>query len=63
MQLFMDVLQSLEGEPKKPVEEKLLYEELVKTEKFTEDEARIYIQKMRKDSVIYEIKPGYYNIV
>ena len=63
MQLFMDVIRGLEGEHKHPVEESQLVEELAKTEKFTEDEARIYIQKMRRDSVIYEIKPGYYNIV
>jgi replicative DNA helicase Mcm len=63
MQLFMDVIRGLEGEHKHPVEESQLVEELAKTEKFTEDQARIYIQKMRKDSVIYEIKPGYYNIV
>ena len=32
MQSFMEILQTLEGEPKKPVEEKQLIEELVKTE-------------------------------
>ena len=63
MQLFMDVIRSLEGEHKHPVEESQLIDELAKTEKFTEDEARGYIRKMQKDSVIYEAKPGYYNIV
>ena len=63
MQLFMDVLRSLEGEHKHPVEESQLVEELAKTDKFTEDDARNYIRKMQKDSVIYEAKPGYYNIV
>ena len=63
MQLFMDVLRSLEGEHKHPVEESQLVEELAKTDKFTEDDARNYIRKMQKDSVIYESKPGYYNIV
>ena len=63
MQLFMDVIRSLEGEHKHPVEESQLVEELAKTDKFTEDEARNYIRKMQKDSVIYEAKPGYYNIV
>ena len=63
MQLFMDVTRSLEGEHKHPVEESQLVEELAKTDKFTEDEARNYIRKMQKDSVIYEAKPGYYNIV
>ena len=63
MQLFMDVIRTLEGEHKHPVEESQLIDELAKTEKFTEDEARSYIRKMQKDSVIYEAKPGYYNIV
>ena len=63
MQLFMDVIRSLEGEHKHPVEESQLVEELAKTDKFTDDEARNYIRKMQKDSVIYEAKPGYYNIV
>ena len=63
MQLFMDIIRSLEGEHKHPVEESQLVEELAKTDKFTEDEARNYIRKMQKDSVIYEAKPGYYNIV
>ena len=63
MQMFMDVMRGLEGEHKHPVEESQLVEELAKTEKFTEDDARNYIRKMQKDSVIYEAKPGYYNIV
>ena len=63
MQLFMDVIRGLEGEHKHPVEESQLVEELAKTDKFTDDEARNYIRKMQKDSVIYEAKPGYYNIV
>ena len=63
MQLFMDVIRGLEGDHKHPVEESQLVEELAKTDKFTEDEARNYIRKMQKDSVIYEAKPGYYNIV
>jgi len=63
MQLFMDVMKSLEGEHKTPVEEKQLVEELAKTEKFTEEEAKNFIRKMARDSSIYESKPGHYNIV
>ena len=59
----MDVIRSIEGEHKHPVEESQLVAELAKTDKFTEDEARNDIRKMQKDSVIYEAKPGYYNIV
>jgi len=63
IQLFMDIVKSLEGEHKIPVEEKQLVEELAKTEKFTEDEAKNFIRKMARDSSIYESKPGHYNRV
>ena len=63
MQLFMDVLRSLEGEPKQPVEERLFVNELVKSGKFTEEEARNYIRRMLREASIYESKPGCYNRV
>ena len=63
MQLFMDVMQSLEGEHKTPVDEKQLVEELVKTGKYNDEEAKNFIRKMARDSSIYESKPGHYNRV
>ena len=63
MQLFMDVMKSLEGDHKNPVEEKQLVEELVKTGKYNDEEAKNFIRKMARDSSIYESKPGHYNIV
>ena len=63
MQLFMDVMKSLEGEHKSPVDEKQLVEELVKTGKYNDEEAKNFIRKMARDSSIYESKPGHYNIV
>jgi len=57
------VMKALEGEHKSPVEENQIVEELVKSEKFTEEEAKNYIRKMARDSSIYESKPGHYNIV
>ncbi|MDE1764359.1 MAG: minichromosome maintenance protein MCM [Thaumarchaeota archaeon] len=63
MQLFMDVMKSLEGDEKRPVEEKTFVKELVKTGKFTEEEARKYIKKLQRESAIYESKPGHYNRV
>jgi replicative DNA helicase Mcm len=63
MQLFMDVMKSLEGDEKRPVEEKTFVKELVKTDKFTEEEARKYIKKLQRESAIYESKPGHYNRV
>jgi replicative DNA helicase Mcm len=63
MQLFMDIMKSLEGDHKTPVEEKQLVEALVKTEKYNDEEAKNFIRKMARDSSIYESKPGHYNIV
>jgi replicative DNA helicase Mcm len=63
MQLFMDVLKSLEGDNKVAVEERTFVKELEKTEKFTEEEARNYIRRMLREASIYESKPGHYNRV
>jgi replicative DNA helicase Mcm len=63
MQLFMDVLKSLEGDNKMPVEEKLFITELVKSGKFTEEEARNYVRRMLREASIYESRPGHYNRV
>ena len=61
---FMDTLKSLEGEPKKPVPEQEFVNELVKSEKFKdEDEARRYIRKLINEASIYESTPGHYNTV
>lgn len=63
MQLFMDVLKSMEGDNKVAVEERAFVKELEKTEKFTEEEARNYIRRMLREASIYESKPGHYNRV
>lgn len=63
MQLFMDVLKSLEGDNKVAVEEKEFVKELEKTGKFNEEEARNYIRRMLREASIYESKPGHYNRV
>ena len=63
MQLFMDILKGLEGDNKVSVEEKIFVQELEKSEKFTEDEARNYIKRMLREATIYESKPGHYNRV
>jgi len=61
---FMDTLKSLEGEPKSPVPEQEFVNELVKSEKFKdEDEARRYIRKLINEASIYESTPGHYNTV
>ena len=64
LQMFMEILRTLEGEPKKPVPEQEFIGELVKSEKFKgEDDARIYLRKMINDASIYESTPGHYNTV
>lgn len=63
MQLFMDILRSLEGENKAPVDEKAFVDELTKSGKFSEDDARNFIRKMTKEAAIYESKPNHYNRV
>ena len=61
--MFMETLRSLEGEPKSSVPEQKFVDELVKSDKFSEEEARIYIRKVVRDASIYESKPGQYNTV
>ena len=63
MQLFMDVLKSLETDKKMAVEERRFIDELAKTEKFTEEEARNFLRRMLREASIYESKPGHYNRV
>ena len=60
---FMEILKSLEGEPQSPVLEQTFVDELVRSEKFNEEEARNYIRRMVRDATIYESKPGHYNTV
>jgi replicative DNA helicase Mcm len=64
MDAFVEAIRSLEGESKEPVPEQELVDEIIKTEKFkNEDEVRRFIQKMQQGAVIYEPKPGYWNTV
>ena len=63
-QMFMEILRTLEGEPKSSVPEQDFVDELVKSEKFKgEDDVRIYLRKMINDASIYESTPGHYNTV
>lgn len=60
LKVFMDVFNGLTGEDKNDVEERYLVYELVKTGKFTEDEAMSYIRKANQNGQIYDRRPGYY---
>ena len=45
--LFLSTIKSLKGNKKRPIDEKILIQELVKTGKFTEKEVRKYIKKLQ----------------
>jgi replicative DNA helicase Mcm len=61
---FMETIRSLEGDDKSPVPEQELVDELVKSEKFKdEDEVRRFISKLIHEAAIYESRPGHYNTV
>ena len=60
LKIFMDVFNGLSGEDKNDVEEKNFVYELVKTGKFTEDEATSYLKKAMQNGQIYERKTGFY---
>jgi len=56
----LETFKALEGERKNPVDGKVFVEELVKTKKFTEDEARRMLNMLNRTGQIYEVKPGQY---
>ncbi|MFQ5969660.1 MAG: minichromosome maintenance protein MCM [Nitrososphaerales archaeon] len=60
MQLFFDLFNALSGIEKNPVEEKALISELVKSGKFTDEEAKVFISKANRNGTIYEVKSGFY---
>ena len=61
---FMETIRLLEGDDKSPVSEQELIDELIKSEKFKdEDRVRRFIRKMNQEAAIYESTPGHYNTV
>jgi len=60
LKLFMEVFNGISGQDKNDVEEKNFINELVKTSKFSEDEARTYIKKAMQNGQIYERRSGFY---
>ena len=60
----METIRSLEGDDKTSVPEQELIDELIKTEKFKdEDEVKRFIRKLIQEAAIYERSPGYLNTV
>jgi replicative DNA helicase Mcm len=60
----MEIFRTLEGAEKKPVELKLYKEELNKSGRFkSEDEIDKMVQRLIKEGIIWENKPGFYRRV
>lgn len=58
--LFMEVFNGLSGTDNSEVEEKNLVAELAKTGRFSEEEARVQINKFSREGRIYERRPGFW---
>jgi replicative DNA helicase Mcm len=58
--LFMEVFNGLAGPDNNEVEDKNLVAELVKTGRFTDEEARVQISKFNREGRIYERRPGFW---
>ena len=56
----MEVFRGLAGNENNDVEDKVLVAELVKTGKFTLEEAKKYIQKFNREGQIFERRPGFW---
>src|SRR5918993_1762242 len=57
---FMELFRGLTGTENNDVEDKVVIDELVKTGKFSDEEARKYIQKFNREGQIFERRPGFW---
>jgi replicative DNA helicase Mcm len=57
---FMEVFRGLAGSENNDVEDKVLIAELIKTGKFSDEDAKKYIQKFNREGQIFERKPGFW---
>lgn len=60
LKLFIEVFNALSGEDKNDVSERNFIDELIKTGKFSEDEAKTYLRKAMQNGQIFERKAGFY---
>ena len=56
----MDIFNGLSGQDKNDVNERNFVDELIKTGRFTEDDAKGFIRKAMQNGQIYERKSGFY---
>lgn len=60
LETALDIFKTLEGPQKNPVEGRAFIDELVKTKKFTQEDAQRMLQTLNRSGQIYEVKPGFY---
>lgn len=60
LKMFIEIFNALSGQDRNEVEENNFINELIKTGKFTQDEARTFIRKAMQNGQIYERKSGFY---
>jgi replicative DNA helicase Mcm len=56
----MELFRGLTGTENNDVEDKMVIDELVKTGKFSDEEARKYIQKFNREGQIFERRSGFW---
>src|SRR5574342_450807 len=60
LKLFMEIFNALSGQDKNDVEEKSFIQELAQTGRFSEDDAKNFINKAMQNGQIYERRSGFY---
>jgi len=60
LETALDIFKTLEGPQKNPVEGRAFIDELVRTKKFTQEDAQRMLQTLNRSGQIYEVKPGFY---
>ncbi|MBI2184777.1 MAG: minichromosome maintenance protein MCM [Thaumarchaeota archaeon] len=60
LETALDIFKTLEGAQKNPVDGKVFVQELVKTGRFTEEDAKRMLNSLYRSGQIYEVKTGFY---
>ena len=60
LKLFMEVFHGLSGQDKNDVEEKIFINELIQTGRFSEEDAKNFLNKAMQNGQIYERRSGFY---
>ncbi len=62
-ELFENIMQDLQNKTGSAVPAELIMSELVKTDRFTNLQARSYLDKMHTVGRVFQPKPGYFQLV